>query len=158
MGFFIDRSDVRGFLVKNRYWRGEKPKYIHHHFRNGRVTLPHRYTELHTRAQIHAYTHTRIYTVSFEEKSTTLSQRRKQSSHSPVSLDAVPRELVRDKGGNKSQSTMAFLARFPRTVLRHLQQCSLADDHGDSFFALYIRRCVLDNSLPNVRNDIIDLL
>lgn len=84
----------------------------------------------------HMHTHTRTRYVSFKEKSTTLSQRRKQSSHSPVSLDAVPRELVRDKGGNKSQSTMAFLARFPRTVLRHLQQCSLADDHGDSFFAV----------------------
>lgn len=31
---------------------------------------------------------------------------------------------------------MAFLARFPRTVLRHLQQCSLADDHGDSFLVV----------------------
>lgn len=81
-----------------------------------------------------ARANTRIQYVSPEEKSTTLSQWRKQSSHSPVSLGAVPRELVRDKGGNKSRPTMPFLARFPAPSVFATYNNALAADHEDSPF------------------------
>lgn len=96
------------------------PKYIHYFREENGSTLSIR--------RIGSHTHTCIIR-KFRRSRPPWAN--KQSSQSLVSLGAVPRELVRDKGANKSQTTMPFLACSFRTSVFATYN-TLTDDYDDS--------------------------